>query len=65
MKAKKVFPSGTILVSIPYDQLATIISGLKKIEWEPAMYTEGREAHDRKFVEASEQLHNKLASQRG
>jgi len=65
MKAKGVFPSGTILVSIPYDQIAAIISGLKKIEWEPAMYTEGREAHDRKFVEASEQLHNKLASQRG
>jgi len=65
MKAKGVFPSGTILVSIPYDQLAAIISGLKKIEWEPAMYTEGREAHDRKFVEASEKLHDKLASQRG
>jgi hypothetical protein len=29
------------------------------------MYKEGREAHDRKFVEASEQLHKKLLSERG
>jgi uncharacterized protein (DUF169 family) len=65
MKAKKVFPPGTILVSIPYDQLGSVISGLQKIEWEPAMYKEGREAHDRKFVEASEQLHKKLLSERG
>ncbi len=64
MKAKDIFPGGTILVSIPYDQLPNIISGLQKIEWEPAMFKEGREAHDRKFEEASEQLHNKLLSER-
>jgi uncharacterized protein (DUF169 family) len=63
MKAKQVFPSGTILVSIPYDQLSHIIEGLQKIEWQPAMYTEGREAHDSKFRETIESLHQKLQSQ--
>ncbi len=63
MKAKQVFPPGTILISIPYDQLSHIIEGLQKIEWQPAMYTEGREAHDRKFRETIESLHQKLQSQ--
>jgi uncharacterized protein (DUF169 family) len=63
MKAKQVFPPGTILVSIPYDELTHLIEGLQKIEWYPAMYTEGREAHDRKFRETIETLHQRLQSQ--
>lgn len=63
MKAKQIFPSGTILISIPYDKLSHIIEGLQKIEWLPPMYTEGREAHDRKFKETIDSLHQKLQSQ--
>jgi uncharacterized protein (DUF169 family) len=63
MKAKQVFPAGTILISIPYDKLSHIVEGLRKIEWYPAMYTDGREAHDRKFRETVESLHRKLDSQ--
>ncbi len=63
MKAKQVFPSGTILISVPFDKVAQLVQGLHKIEWEPAMYTEGREAHDRKFKEVVESLHRKLESQ--
>jgi len=63
MKAKQVFPPGTILISIPYDKLAQIIEGLQKIDWWPAMYTEGREAHDRKFRETIESLQQRLQSQ--
>jgi uncharacterized protein (DUF169 family) len=63
MKAKQVFPSGTILISIPFDKINPIIEGLQKIEWYPAMYTEGREAHDRKFRETIESLNKKLQSQ--
>jgi uncharacterized protein (DUF169 family) len=63
MKAKQIFPSGTILISIPYDQLANIIDGLQKIEWLPALYTEGREAHDRAFDETAAKLHQKLQAQ--
>ncbi|HSW57209.1 MAG TPA: DUF169 domain-containing protein [Dehalococcoidales bacterium] len=65
MKAKELFPAGTILISIPYDQIHNIVDGLKKIEWVPALYTEGREAHDRKFEEAARSLHQKLESQQG
>jgi uncharacterized protein (DUF169 family) len=64
MKAKQVFPSGTILISIPFDQISNIIDGLNQIEWTPALYTEGREAHDRKFEDAAVALHQKLQEQR-
>ncbi len=64
MKAKEVFPSGTILVSIPFDQVPNILHGLQKMEWLPALYTEGREAHDRKFEDAAKDLHQKLQNQR-
>jgi uncharacterized protein (DUF169 family) len=63
MKAKQVFPPGTILVSIPFDQISNILDGLKKIEWLPALYTEGREAHDRRFEDAAAALHQKLQAQ--
>jgi uncharacterized protein (DUF169 family) len=64
IRAKQIFPAGTILVSIPYDQLDNIIQGLQKIEWYPAFYIEGREAHDRKFEEAAHNLHEKLQSEK-
>jgi hypothetical protein len=64
MVAKQIFPSGTILISIPYDQLDNIIRGLQKIEWYPAFYTEGRETHDRKFDEAAASLHQKLEAEK-
>ena len=63
MTAKQVFPKGTILISIPFDKINPVIEGLQKIKWYPAMYTEGREAHDRKFVETIESLHKKLESE--
>ena len=63
MTAKQVFPKGTILISIPFDKINPIIEGLQKIEWYPDMYTEGREAHDRKFGETVESLHQKLQSE--
>ncbi|MBN1191163.1 MAG: DUF169 domain-containing protein [Dehalococcoidales bacterium] len=63
MRAKQIYPPGTILISIPYDKIDTLISGLEKIDWDPAMFREGREAHDRLFSETNEALHRKLESQ--
>ncbi len=63
MRAKQVFPAGTILISIPYDLLPLIIENLQKIEWLPSMYTEGKEAHDRKFNEVINDLQQKLLAQ--
>ena len=65
MRAKQVFPAGTILISIPFDRISQIIEGLQKIEWYPAMFTEGRDAHDRKFKETDESLHKKLKMEKG
>ncbi len=65
MKAKQVFPAGTILISIPFDRINQITEGLQKIEWYPAMYTEGRDAHDRKFKETTESLHQRLQAEKG
>ena len=63
MVSKQVYPAGTILISIPYDKLEPIMDGLRKIEWYPSIFTEGREAHDMKFAETAESLHKKLESQ--
>ncbi len=63
MRAKQIFPAGTILISIPFDKINPISEALKKIEWYPAMYSEGSEAHDRKFQETVDSLHQKLQSE--
>ncbi|MHB8105013.1 MAG: DUF169 domain-containing protein [Dehalococcoidales bacterium] len=60
MIAKQIFPAGTILVSIPFDKIDPLVQGLQKIEWEPELYTKGREYHDRKFDELAAKLHKKL-----
>jgi uncharacterized protein (DUF169 family) len=65
MVAKQIYPAGTILISIPFDRINQIIEGLQKIEWYPAMYKEGRDAHDRKFRETGESLHKKLQAEKG
>ncbi len=60
MISKQIFPAGTILVSIPFDKITTLIDGLQKIEWKPELYTRGREYHDKKFDEIAASLHKKL-----
>lgn len=64
MVSKQVYEPGTVLISIPYDRLDPLMYGLRQIEWYPSIYTEGREAHDKKFAETAEYLHNKLAADR-
>jgi uncharacterized protein (DUF169 family) len=64
MVAKQIFPPGTILVSVPYDQLDNLIRSLQKIEWYPALLSEGRDAHDRLFEETAVQLHQRLESEK-
>ena len=63
MRAKQVFPDGLALISIPYDLLPLIIGNLEKMEWYLPAYTEGREAHNRKFQEEIVYLNKKLSDQ--
>ena len=46
-RAKQAFPSGYILISIPWDKLPVIISSLERMTWDLPAYSEGRE----KFME--------------
>jgi uncharacterized protein (DUF169 family) len=60
MTAKKIFPPGTILVAIPFDRIAQLMSGLEKIEWYPKLMTEGKAYHDQVFAAVDKKLHEKL-----
>ncbi|MFA5309973.1 MAG: DUF169 domain-containing protein [Dehalococcoidales bacterium] len=64
MRAKQVFPPGTVLISIPFDRINQITEGLNKIEWYPDLMTKGKAHHDKLFQEADESLHQKLAAEK-
>jgi uncharacterized protein (DUF169 family) len=55
-RAKEIYPEGWFLMSLPYKALPNIIYGLKKMEWVPPSYAEGRE----KFLEREEKLFDEL-----
>jgi len=58
MKARKLFPEGQLLISIPYDLLPDMTKNLKDMKWVPHSYTIGREGHKKKvkgIVEALKQ----------
>jgi uncharacterized protein (DUF169 family) len=48
MRARKLFPEGLILISIPYDLLPGMINNLKDMKWVPRSYTIGRDAHKKR-----------------
>ena len=64
MISKQIFPAGTILVSVPFDKITTLIDGLEKIEWKPALYTRGKAYHDKKFEEVAASLQKRLEKER-
>ena len=45
MKARKVFPEGRILMTIPARQLPDILKNLRDMPWEPESYRLGPEGH--------------------
>jgi uncharacterized protein (DUF169 family) len=56
MKARKLFPEGLILMSIPYDLLPSMINNLKDMKWVPHSYTIGRDEHKKKVKRIAEAL---------
>jgi uncharacterized protein (DUF169 family) len=53
MKARKVYPEGLILVSIPYNWIPTIAENLRQMEWVLPAFTDTREefmARDKKVM---------------
>ncbi len=56
MKARKLFPEGLILMSIPYDLLPGMIENLQDMKWVPHSYTIGRDEHKKKVKRIVEAL---------
>ncbi|MGD1118542.1 MAG: DUF169 domain-containing protein [Dehalococcoidales bacterium] len=48
MRARRLFPEGRILLSIPWDKLPQIIKSLEEMPWVPESYTLGAEGHKKK-----------------
>jgi uncharacterized protein (DUF169 family) len=47
--AREVGKEGSVVVSIPYDALPTMIENLKDMKWELPSYTEGRDKYNERF----------------
>jgi uncharacterized protein (DUF169 family) len=60
--ARRLFPEGTIVLSIPWDQLPTIVANLGEMNWVPHSYTIGRKAHKVKAKKIADELKKKLAT---
>lgn len=62
MRARKVYPEGLILISIPYNWLPIITQNLKQMEWVLPSYTDTREEfmvrHERVMKELFEEFQN-------
>jgi uncharacterized protein (DUF169 family) len=56
MKARRLFPEGMILLSIPWDKLPGILKNLEDMNWLPHSYTIGGAEHKKKMRKISERL---------
>jgi len=57
MRSKEVYPSGLVLIVIPYQRIPAVTYSLNKMTWVPEAYTEGREKfikHEKKVMEELE-----------
>jgi uncharacterized protein (DUF169 family) len=60
--ARRLFPEGMIVLSIPWDQLPAIVANLGEMNWVPPSYTIGREAHKVKVKKVAVELKKRLAA---
>ena len=56
MKARRLFPEGRILMTIPWDRLPEILTNLAEMPWVPESFTLGPEGHKKKMKRIREQL---------
>jgi uncharacterized protein (DUF169 family) len=56
MRARRLFPEGLILMSIPWDLLPSLITNLRDMKWVPHSYTIGREEHKKKVKRIVDEL---------
>ena len=56
MRARRLFPEGRILLTIPWDRLADVLKNLSEMEWVPESFTIGPEGHKKKMQRIREAL---------
>jgi uncharacterized protein (DUF169 family) len=62
MKARRLFPEGMIVMSIPWDHLPAIVANLGEINWVPHSFIIGREAHKAKAKKVADELKKRLVA---
>jgi uncharacterized protein (DUF169 family) len=60
MKARRLFPEGRILLTIPWDRLPDVLKNLAEMEWEPESFKLGPEGHKRKVQRICEEMNENL-----
>jgi uncharacterized protein (DUF169 family) len=61
MKARGVLPDGLMIITFPFDTIASLIANLKEMEWEPYWFKLGREGFIKEVKKRSGELAKKLA----
>jgi uncharacterized protein (DUF169 family) len=56
MRARRLFPEGRILLTIPWDRLPEILTNLADMPWVPESFTLGPEGHKKKMQKIRETL---------
>jgi uncharacterized protein (DUF169 family) len=56
MKARRLFPEGRILLTIPWDRLPEMLTNLAEMPWVPESFTIGPEGHKNKMKKIREEL---------
>ena len=62
MRARRLFPEGLILLSIPWDLLPSMVENLQDMKWVLHSYTIGREEHKKKVKRIVDALRQETAS---
>jgi uncharacterized protein (DUF169 family) len=62
--ARRLFPEGMIVLSIPWDQLPNIVTNLGEMKWVPESFTLGREGHKAKARKAAGEVKKRLAAEK-
>jgi uncharacterized protein (DUF169 family) len=56
LKARRLFPEGRILLTIPWDRLPDILKNLAEMEWTPESFRLGPEGHKKKIQRIREEI---------
>ncbi len=62
MKAMNLFPEGLIFISVPFDKLPGLVDSLETMEWDLPSYHWGKELHNSKMREFTDEVRQELNS---